>query len=90
LPCTLTLPCGTGEFAVHMNFAVRPALTLPCVYCLPWVPLLAHCEDVFAVRCLTAMIGRTAAPVFPVLCLTRRVTHIYVQTKSKSRFVKHG
>jgi hypothetical protein len=34
---------------------------------LPCVPLAAHGKEVFAVRCLTAMIGRTAAPDFPVV-----------------------
>jgi hypothetical protein len=30
LPCDGTLPCGTDEFAVLCNFAVRHPETLPC------------------------------------------------------------
>jgi hypothetical protein len=67
LPCANALPWGTSNFAVRRYFAMRHHETLTWFNSLPCVPLASHGKEVFAVQCLTAMIGCTAAPDFPVV-----------------------
>jgi hypothetical protein len=69
------LPFGTDEFAVLCNFAVHHPVTLSCVL------LAANGKQVFAVLCLTAMIGCTAAPDFPVVYA---IMHLYAITCKKN------
>jgi hypothetical protein len=88
------LPCAASVFAVLAFIAVRCSQILPCGLSLPCVLLAAHGNDFFAVRRLTALIGCTAAPNFPVVFLVayevRKKRIIYQNDRGKKTTSKLG
>jgi hypothetical protein len=65
-------------------FAVRCSHTLPCILALPCGLLAAHGKEIFAVQHLTAKIGCTAAPDFPVVSGRFQMFHKYLVYSSKA------